>query len=69
MFQNIVIFAQTSEDEHKHSSFMKEFKTAKSTIHHDVGEQFLEAEATCTQYASTIIGEQMKLALSVKYVV
>ena len=68
MFEN-VIFAQTSEDEYKHSSFTEEFKTTKSTIHYDIGEHFLEVKAACTQYAATIIAVQMKLALSVKYMI
>ena len=67
--ESVVIFAQTSEDEYKHSSFTEEFKTTKSTIHHDIGEHFLVVEAACTQYAANIIAEQMKLALSVKYMI
>ena len=48
MFENVVIFAQTLEDEYKHSSFTEKFITAKSTIYQDIGEHFLEVEATCT---------------------
>ena len=67
MFENVVLLAENSEAEYKHSSFTEEFTTAKSTIHHDIGEHFSEIGAICTQYASNIIAEQMKLALTVKY--
>ena len=69
MFEKVVFFAQTSEAEYKHSSFTEEFKTVKSTIHHGIGEEFSEVETICTQYVCNIIAEQMKLALSVKYMV
>ena len=69
MFERVVFFVQTSEAEYKHSSFTEEFKIVKSTIHPDINGQCPEAEAICTRYACNKIAEQIKLSLSVEYMV
>ena len=54
---------------YKHSSFTEEFTTVKSTIHHGIGKEISEVETIRTRYACNIIAEQMKVAVSVKYIV
>lgn len=65
MFQNVIRFARTAEVEYKQSSFTEEFTsvtTADDGIH-----GVPEIGMACTQYAATLIVEQLKLAHSVGY--
>ena len=65
MFENVLLFVRTSEAEYKQSSFTEEFTSASSA--NDGISGIPEIQAACTQYAATIILEQLKLAHSVGY--
>ena len=65
MFQNVIRFAHTAETEYKQSSFTEEFTSV--TTADDGIRGVPEIRAACTQYAATLIVEQLKLAHSVGY--
>ena len=65
MFENVLLFVRTSEAEYKQSSFTEEFTSASSADDGISGVP--EIRAACTQYAATMIVEQLKLAHSVGY--
>ena len=65
MFANVLRFARASEAEYKQSSFTEEFTSVSSADDGISGVP--EIRAVCTQYAATMIVEQLKLAHSVGY--
>ena len=65
MFENVLLFVRTSEAEYKQSSFTEEFTSVSSADDGISGVP--DIRAASTQYAATMIVEQLKLAHSVGY--
>lgn len=67
MFQNVLLFIQTTESETSHVAFTEEF-TSRCTLDTAIS-GIAEVQSICTQYAADLITEQMKLPLTIKYTV
>ena len=67
MFQNVLLFIQTTESETSHVAFTEEF-TSRCTPDTAIS-GIAEVQSICTQYAADLIAEQMKLALTIEYTV
>ena len=65
MFKNVIRFARTSEAKYWQSAFREELTTVSSA--NDGISGVTEIKGACTQYAATMIVEQLKLAHSVNY--
>ena len=67
MFQNVLLFIQTTESESSHVAFTEEF-TSRCT--QDVAiPGIADVQSVCNQYAADLMAEQMKLALTIEYTV
>ena len=67
MFQNVLLFIQTTESESSHVAFTEEF-TSRCTQDTSIS-GVAEVQSICTQYAADLMVEQMKLALTIEYTV